>query len=1061
MVSDDADAASMTRFRLRNRLPVFALLVMFSATPSLLAGGGPAADVVADGDVRKQQRSGLSDEDAGGPTGPSVLPRSTSDLIVPEGFEATIYATDALVHDAYCMTIDSDDRVVVSAPYYIRVLLDEDGDGHAETAIPFANGPRSGAQGLCFDGRDLLAVGDGGLLRYRDADRDLQADGPPSLLLPLKTGGEHHAHAIRRGPDGWWYLMCGNDTGITSAHITATTSPVAEPTAGTLLQFRFDDASGEVRDVSVIADGMRNAYDFDFTAAGDPVTFDSDDEREVSLPWYRPTRVFRLTPGSHAGWFSRSWKRPDLYPEMPEVLASLGRGSPTGVVVSRSESFPPIYWNAVIVCDWTFGRVIAVPLDEQERPGEPIELVRASGTAGFAPTDVEFNARGDMFVSAGGRGTTGTIYRIRYVGNQNATPRESAATPRQIVGTRTETPNRESLFALLREASPLTRRAALESLATRVQNPRSGLAIDAELLEAVATSLAGADANVRKAAMHVVSLLDDKHARMLLQRINGTTPRIRFHLGRLRRNDSFDAAGLEAATNVLESSDLDGDSKYDAVRLAQLALGDVGPRDHTADTFSGYTARIDLAGQADVLDPLRSRMLAQFPTGDKVVDEEFVRLVAMLQPADPQFLDRLLERIAAETHPTDDLHHLFALARLPAIRNTRQSEASATALLAIDVKLAERGMRQDSNWGERLSDLTRALFEHDAGLADVLIRHPDFGRPGHVPLIRQLTSAQRTAAANAFLQKASASPGYTWSPEVVALAAEVESPEVRELMRSLLDDPVVRGAALTALAKSPMQAERQTFLEALEDPRTEVVEAAVSALAKLPPPVEPVEQAKLISALRRLDRDAREYAVRDRIVQLVSSVTGEGFGFITGSAGYKPQRESVARWSAYAETIAPGFAAPASGEWDDIRANLAASERLTGDASRGKSIYDAKSCGRCHDGGSVGPDLAGITGRFSREDLLLAIAEPDRDISSRYRGTLIQTRDGKIVTGLVVYESADGVTLKDGENTWRVESEQIEFRKPLETSLMPRGLLKHASPQEVADLLTYLGTIGK
>ncbi len=261
--------------------------------------------------------------------------RPATELRVPDGFEATVYATDALVHNAYCMTLDTQDRVVVSAPGYVRVLVDRDQDGDADEAVTFADGPTSGAQGLCFDGNDLLAVGDGGLLRYRDADGDQNADGPPRLLLKLKTGGEHHAHAIRQGPDGWWYLICGNDTGISARDITSSNSAVAEPTAGTLLRFRFDETTGDVRDLSVVADGMRNAYDFDFTAAGDAVTYDSDDEREVSLPWYRPTRVFRLTPGSNAGWFSRSWKRPDGYPSMPQVLASLGRGSPTGVAVCR------------------------------------------------------------------------------------------------------------------------------------------------------------------------------------------------------------------------------------------------------------------------------------------------------------------------------------------------------------------------------------------------------------------------------------------------------------------------------------------------------------------------------------------------------------------------------------------------------------------------------------------------------------------------------------------------------------------------------------------------------
>jgi putative heme-binding domain-containing protein len=160
--------------------------------------------------------------------------------------------------------------------------------------------------------------------------------------------------------------------------------------------------------------------------------------------------------------------------------------------------------------------------------------------------------------------------------------------------------------------------------------------------------------------------------------------------------------------------------------------------------------------------------------------------------------------------------------------------------------------------------------------------------------------------------------------------------------------------------------------------------------------------------------------------------------------------------------MAPEQARPVTGDdWQAVRAALTGSGEPTGDPQRGRAIYEAKACSRCHDGGSVGPDLAGVTGRFSRDDLFLAITDPDRDVSSRYRGTLIQTTEGQIVSGLVAYESADGVTLKDGEKTWRFEADEIEFRRPLETSLMPRGLLKDLRSQDLADLEAYLRTIGR
>jgi putative heme-binding domain-containing protein len=433
----------------------------------------------------------------------------------------------------------------------------------------------------------------------------------------------------------------------------------------------------------------------------------------------------------------------------------------------------------------------------------------------------------------------------------------------------------------------------------------------------------------------------------------------------------------------------------------------------------------------------------------------------MLQPDDPRFLQALLGRIASESHPTADLHHLFAIARLPGMRTPEQTAAIASALLAIDAKLAERRLPLDSNWGERLGDLATALADRDGALPAALMHNPDFGRPGHVVLLKGFSAADRAAAAEAFLRAAEEQKDYAWTPEVVSLIGESSSPRSRERLRDLFEEPSLRGSVLIALSRDPMPRDREMFFTGLDEPNIEVVEHCITALEKLPPSADPREVAALVLALQRLDRDAREYAARSRVASLLEKGTGKQFGFVADKPGFKPQRESVSRWVEYLRGVAPDAIPAAGGDWESVQKTLAASESLAGDPQRGKKFYDAKSCGRCHDGGAVGPDLAGATGRFSREDLFLAIADPDREVSPRYRGTLIQTRDGKIVTGLVAYESVDGVTLKDGEKTWRVEADQIEFRKPLETSLMPRGLLKDATPQDLVDLAAYLATIGR
>ena len=123
-------------------------------------------------------------------------------LRVPEGFEVTEFADSKLANDIFCLTLDARGRVTVSGRGYVRILVDDDGDGRADRAIDFADGPKDGAQGLLWEGKALFVMGDGGLRRYRDDNGDDRADGPPELIRALKTGGEHDAHAIKRGPEG-------------------------------------------------------------------------------------------------------------------------------------------------------------------------------------------------------------------------------------------------------------------------------------------------------------------------------------------------------------------------------------------------------------------------------------------------------------------------------------------------------------------------------------------------------------------------------------------------------------------------------------------------------------------------------------------------------------------------------------------------------------------------------------------------------------------------------------------------------------------------------------------
>jgi len=134
------------------------------------------------------------------------------------------------------------------------------------------------------------------------------------------------------------------------------------------------------------------------------------------------------------------------------------------------------------------------------------------------------------------------------------------------------------------------------------------------------------------------------------------------------------------------------------------------------------------------------------------------------------------------------------------------------------------------------------------------------------------------------------------------------------------------------------------------------------------------------------------------------------------------------------------------------------------DFENGRRAFAAARCIVCHrfgdDGGSTGPDLTQAAGRFQLKDLVEAICEPSRAVSDQYRASVVQTADGKVVTGRIVSETPEQITVvTDPENATKVaviERSAIEEILPSATSLMPTGLLDPLNEDEVLDLVAYV-----
>jgi len=129
----------------------------------------------------------------------------------------------------------------------------------------------------------------------------------------------------------------------------------------------------------------------------------------------------------------------------------------------------------------------------------------------------------------------------------------------------------------------------------------------------------------------------------------------------------------------------------------------------------------------------------------------------------------------------------------------------------------------------------------------------------------------------------------------------------------------------------------------------------------------------------------------------------------------------------------------------------------------GRKMFAASRCIVCHrfgdEGGATGPDLTQAGGRFRIEDLVESICEPSKVVSDQYKATVVQTADGRVVTGRLVVETPESITIvTDPEDATKfavINRSDIEALAPATESLMPRGLLDQLNEEEVLDLLAY------
>ncbi len=155
--------------------------------------------------------------------------------------------------------------------------------------------------------------------------------------------------------------------------------------------------------------------------------------------------------------------------------------------------------------------------------------------------------------------------------------------------------------------------------------------------------------------------------------------------------------------------------------------------------------------------------------------------------------------------------------------------------------------------------------------------------------------------------------------------------------------------------------------------------------------------------------------------------------------------------------------------------SLAKAARSEGDPQRGAILFHQPflACAKCHAVGlganlpvtapsqlTLGPDLARLGKEATAEALVESILDPSKVIRKGFEPVVVQTADGKTVTGLFVEETADKLVLRDVGQAGALVTltkAQIEERVNGKTSIMPAGQVNAlAGRSQFLDLVRYL-----
>ncbi len=962
-------------------------------------------------------------------------------------------------------------------PHRVVRLEDRDGDGRFEHATVFADRLPFPEGAMWYRG-SLYVAAPPSIWRLTDTDGDGVADHREEWFQGRTlTHCGNDLHGPFLGRDGWIYWCKGafatqeyprldGKTFVTrAAHIfRAPADAPRDPATGSIVRWAIEP---------VMSGGMDNPVDVDFTPGGERIF----------------TTTFLVRPGGglrdgliHAIYGGLYGKRQPAIQghirtgELMPVLLHMGAAAPCGLTCYEGTAFGPEYRFDFFACSFNLHKVIRLHLVSQGATFRPeVEDLLSSTHPDFHPTDVIEDADGSLLVvDTGGwyklccptsqlakPDVLGGIYRVRRVGAPRVEDPRGLQLPWQTASLvqvvrwlddpRTAVRHRAIdhlaqrgaaavpvLAAALKpqgglRLSPLGRTAAVWAL-VRIKHPQARTA--------VRTALADPEATVRQAALHGVALHRDAAALPhLIHAVVHEQPALRRvaaeALGRIGSPQAVPALLQAAARHVdrvLEHSII-----YALIEIGHPQATAAGLQAPSAHTRRAALIALDQM-PGDYLQP--RQVLPLLGSHDPVLRTTAEWIVDHRPQWAPQLVPHLRRRLALGRWNSSDkqrLHdRLVQFGRTPAVAQlmaqvVRQRQTPTGARRLVLEAMAASGRKElPADWAAAVLEV---LKEKNAQLQQAAVqvlralKVPSGMQEPFRTVLLDLGGDEQTET-SLRLQALAAVPGGVGRMDARLL----------QFVASALD----RGRPVP---------DRQAAIEVLRRAR--------------------LNTPQMVELTRRLQ------AVSPLDVQNVLGVFNRGRNEAVGRALVAALKQAPARSALRLEELEKFFARfpksvqqEAQGLYEQLRAERADQLRRLeellaklppGDPRRGQLVFRSSkaACSACHAigylGGRVGPDLTRIARVRTRRDLLESIIFPSASLVRSYEPVQVLTDEGKVYNGLVQQETPEELVLVTGPNQQvRIPRESIELMRPSQVSVMPAGLDKVLSLQELADLLSFL-----